>query len=120
MDKTGSRRSWLGVNLANIINAYQQSILITVAMAEIMLMPIIVMAVLGGVASLITPFIYYRFLSLRYSSRRNPYTRQTFRRLRLSVESFIYLPACPAFIRNLILKCIEMTCRLAPPLPSAN
>jgi hypothetical protein len=34
-----------------------------------------------------TPFIYYQFLTLRYTSRRNPYTRNMFHELRLATES---------------------------------
>lgn len=116
MDKTGTRASSLGNLLSNFVTNYQKTILLTVAMAEIILMPIAVLAVFGGLTSLVTPFIYYRFLSFRYASRRNPYTRQTFRQVRLTVEAVIFLPACPLIVRNLGQKAIDLTCRLAPPV----
>ena len=36
-----------------------------------------------------TPFIYYHFLTLRYTSRRNPYTRNMFHELRLATEAAV-------------------------------
>jgi hypothetical protein len=120
MDKTGTRASKLGNLLAYVVQNYQKTILLTVAMSEIILMPITVLAVLTGLTSLVTPFIYYRFLSFRYASRRNPYTRQTFRQVRLSVEQIIFLPACPQIVRTIGQKAIELTCRLAPTMVPAN
>lgn len=55
-----------GVYLSAFIEKYQKTILQTVAMAEMILMPVSVLAVFGGLTSLVTPFIYYRFLSFRY------------------------------------------------------
>jgi transmembrane protein 33 len=42
----------------------------------------VVIFVFSGRTSIVTPFIFYRFLGLRYSSRRNPYTRAIFHELR--------------------------------------
>lgn len=39
-----------------------------------------------------TPFIYYHFLTLRYTSRRNPYTRNMFHELRLATETVANQP----------------------------
>lgn len=38
----------------------------------------------SGQGSLLLPFIYYRFLTLRYTSRRNPYCRWVYWHARLS------------------------------------
>ncbi|XP_010783080.1 transmembrane protein 33 [Notothenia coriiceps] len=68
----------------------------------------------GGQGSLLLPFIYYRFLTLRYTSRRNPYCRTLFTELRILMEHFIMKPACPAFFRKACLSSIAFISRLAP------
>ena len=111
----------LGTTLSGVIERHQKTILLTVSMSEVVLMPIVILAVFSGVCSLLTPFVYYRFLSFRYASRRNPYTRQTFRLFRTGLEQVTYLPACPAFVRNGVKSIIDIICRLAPPtVPQAN
>lgn len=100
----------------SVVENYQRNILQTVALTEIMLMPCIIFAILSGVGGIITPFIYYRFLVLRYTSRRNPYTRQMFHELRVATEILVYKPQCPAFIRNTTIKAIAVISRLAPPV----
>ena len=59
---------------------------------------------LTGKTSLATPFLYYRFLSMRYSSRRNPYCRTMCHELRLAVEALAYNPKCPVWAKNVIYK----------------
>ncbi|KAF4530089.1 hypothetical protein B566_EDAN001345 [Ephemera danica] len=68
----------------------------------------------AGRAGLLTPFIYYNFLSLRYSSRRNPYTRNMFRDMRVMVETTANKPGVPAFLRSWLTNAIALVCRLAP------
>jgi hypothetical protein len=68
-----------------------------------------------GRAGLLTPFIYYHFLTLRYSSRRNPYTRNMFHELRLLLEGTASKPGTPSFLRNILLSIIAFASRLAPP-----
>lgn len=63
-----------------------------------------------------TLFVYYRFLTLRYASRRNPYTRNTFGELRYVVESYAQSPSCPAAIKNMVSKLVAFISRLAPPV----
>ena len=53
---------------------------------------------------MVTPFIYYRFLSMRYTSRRNPYCRTMCHELRLAVEALAYNPKCPVWAKNVIYK----------------
>lgn len=108
----------LGGVLATLIERHQRNILLTVAMAEVMLMPFVVLSVLTGVCSLVTPFIYSRFLIWRYASRRNPYTRTSFRQIRLMVEQLISLPACPLLIRRAFHSMIDITSRMAPAVPA--
>ena len=103
--------------LSVLIERHQKNILLTVAMAEVLLMPFVVLSVLTGVCSLVTPFIYARFLIWRYASRRNPYTRTSFRHIRLTIEQLTSLPACPAVVRQAFRSMIDLTCRLAPAVP---
>ncbi|MBN3278871.1 TMM33 protein, partial [Polyodon spathula] len=67
-----------------------------------------------GQGSLIQPFIYYRFLTLRYSSRRNPYCRTLFTEMRILIEHLTMKPACPVFLRRMFLNSIALISRLAP------
>lgn len=98
-----------------LVEQYQREIFLTIALTEIALMPTLIFAIIAGLASIFTPFMYYQFLMLRYSSRRNPYTRQAFHWLRVSSENFSNSQRCPLFARSLIHKSIELVSRLAPP-----
>uniref|UniRef100_A0A8V0YSF1 Transmembrane protein 33 n=1 Tax=Gallus gallus TaxID=9031 RepID=A0A8V0YSF1_CHICK len=101
-------------NLLEKLNANQQNILKFIACNEIFLMPATVFMLFSGQGSLLQPFIYYRFLTLRYSSRRNPYCRTLFTELRIVVEHLIMKPSCPVFVRRLCLSSISFISRLAP------
>jgi len=114
-DKAGNRGSF-GNALRSIVENNQRSILQTISLCEIFLMPCIVLGILSGAVSLFAPFLYYRFVYLRYASRRNPYTRQMFHELRIATEALIYKPSCPQIIRGFIGKFISLMEGLAPPL----
>jgi len=117
VDRCGQRGA-MGGALSSVVESYQRSILQTVALTEIMLMPAVVFAVVSGVVSIVAPFLYYRFVALRYASRRNPYSRQMFHELRLSVQHLLYRPLCPQMVRNAGLSAIGLVERLAPPVAS--
>lgn len=67
-----------------------------------------------GRVGLLTPFTYYQFLVQRYASRRNPYTRNMFRELRVLFESIAYKQTTPGFIKQALLAMVNFTCKLAP------
>lgn len=69
----------------------------------------------SGKAGLMTPFIYYHFLTLRYSSRRNPHTRNMFHELRLATEAIANNPKAPAIIGKVLHTGIRLVSKLAPP-----
>lgn len=69
-----------------------------------------------GRSGLLTPFLYAQFLMLRYSSLRNPHTRNMFYRLRLVAESFANKPACPGILSKLIHTVIGALSRISPPM----
>ena len=66
-----------------------------------------------------TPIVYYHFLVMRYSSRRNPYTRNAFSELRMSTESLAN--RSPAIVQKVLRTGISFVNRLAPqPQPTAE
>ncbi|XP_018420052.1 PREDICTED: transmembrane protein 33 [Nanorana parkeri] len=101
-------------SLLDRLHANQQNILKFIACNEIFLMPATIFMLLSGQGSLLQPFIYYRFLTLRYTSRRNPYCRTLFTELRVILEHLVMKPACPDFVRRLSLSSIAFVSRLAP------
>lgn len=68
-----------------------------------------------GRAGLLTPFVYYHFLTQRYNSRRNPYSRNMFHELRLLVESIAVKPGTPNLVRRILYMLVTFTSRLGPP-----
>ncbi|KAI5188287.1 Transmembrane Protein 33 [Manis pentadactyla] len=86
LDAKGSNSLPLLRSMLDKLSANQQNILKFIACNEIFLMPATVFMLFSGQGSLLQPFIYYRFLTLRYSSRRNPYCRTLFNELRIVVE----------------------------------
>ncbi|KAG0710283.1 Krueppel 2 [Chionoecetes opilio] len=100
--------------LISLIEYHHRNILRGAAFVEIFLMPHCVISLLMGKGSLITPFAYYRFLTLRYSSRRNPYTRNMFHEMRVAIEHLANYPSIPAFLRNALYRCITFISGLAP------
>ncbi|OTF73223.1 Kruppel 2-like protein [Euroglyphus maynei] len=99
--------------LENILQS-QRQILLTIALAEITLMPTILFGIIAGLTSIFTPFMYYQFVILRYSSRRNPYSQQAFHWLRLSLQNFAMSPRCPSILQTIIYRGIEFVCRFSP------
>ncbi|XP_064609959.1 transmembrane protein 33-like [Liolophura sinensis] len=107
-------------NLVNKLVLQQTNILRFIACTEVFLMPAIIFMIFIGKAMLLLPFVYYRFLTLRYASRRNPYCRLVFTDLRQNVEVLCSKPQCPAFVRNMSYKGIALICRLAPDVAPAS
>jgi len=115
IDKSG-QRGVVGNAMSSVVTSYQRSILQTVSLAEIVLFPTLLFALFSANASIVAPFLYYRFVAMRYASRRNPYSRQMFRELRLATEQLLFRPFCPQMIRGLGLRLIALIERLAPPV----
>jgi hypothetical protein len=107
-------------NLITKIETNSVFILRFIALNEILLMPVVILMLFNGAASLFIPFIYYRFLTLRYLSRRNPYCRSTFTELRISAEGLASNPSCPGIVRSGINNIVSFLCRLAPQTATAQ
>jgi len=98
--------------IGRLIEAEQQRLLMTAAVGEIMMMLVSLFMVATGKIMLVAPFMYYRFLQLRYRSRRNPYCRLVFTQLRIGAERLAL--QAPAVIGNVITKGVAFVSRLAP------
>jgi len=117
---TIGQNSWWGARLLiSIVELQTRNILRLVSFSEIFLMPICIIFVFWGRAGLMTPFVYYHFLVLRYSSRRNPYTRNMFYELRLATEAAANNPSVPAIIKKILHSSVSFISRLAPPMQPA-
>jgi len=114
LDTLGLNAWWGARWLISLVEFHSRNILRMVAFNEIFLMPFSVLMIFTGKTTILTPFLYYRFLGLRYASRRNPYCRTMCHELRLSMEALAYSPKCPGFVRNIIHKGVAFVSNLAP------
>lgn len=107
------QNSWWGARfLISLVEFQASNILKAVAFSEIFIMPMAIILTFMGKAGLMTPFVYYHFLQMRYNSRRNPYTRNAFAELRMVVESLA--GSSPPLIGNILRACIGFVNRLSP------
>ena len=125
--------------LISLVEFQSRNILRLVAFHEVFLLPFTVMMIFAGKTNLVTPFLYYRFLSLRlvenftpqfadinsllqirYTSRRNPYCRTICHELRMTMEALAYNPKCPGWAKNIIYKAITMASNLAPQMEAQS
>jgi len=105
--------------VVNTLVAKDKDLMRFVAINEIIMCPTILVMIFAGKCGIFVPFIYYRFLCMRYQSRRNPYNRIMFYEMRIMLEHYTCQPSCPAFLRNLTSKFIALVMRMAPPQTTA-
>ncbi|XP_017471984.1 PREDICTED: Krueppel homolog 2 [Rhagoletis zephyria] len=107
------QNSWWGARfLISLVEFQASNILKAASFAEIFIMPLAVVFTFRGKAGLMTPIVYYHFLVMRYSSRRNPYTRNAFAELRIKAEALA--ASSPAVVGKIIHSGIAFVNRLAP------
>lgn len=116
LDTLGQNSMWVARLLISLVEFQSRNILRFAALAEIVLFPLVVLLALTGYCGLMTPFVYYYFVTWRYTSRRNPYTRNTFRELRVAAEAAAARPALPAPLAAALTAAVGLVCRMAPPL----
>ncbi|XP_077283365.1 transmembrane protein 33-containing Krueppel homolog 2 [Arctopsyche grandis] len=114
LDTLGQNSCWFARLMISLVELQSRNILKVVSLAEILLMPTCVIMIFLGRVGLLTPFAYYHFLTLRYSSRRNPYTRNMFRELRQWTENTAERPFMPQIFKTILMGAVAFTCRLAP------
>ena len=111
LDTTG----WAaGRSLLNFIAVKQQILFRLVALTEIFLMPALIVMVILGRAQLFSPFLYYRYLMLRYMSQRNAYCRQVFYELKMAGDQYKNSPRVPGFLKKAIDMAQKLCLRLVP------
>lgn len=120
LDTLGQNSWWGARMLISLVELQSRNILRLAAFQEVFLLPFTVMMIFAGKTNLVTPFLYYRFLSLRYQSRRNPYCRTICHELRMSLEALAYSPKCPGWAKNIIYKAISMATSLGPAAPGQS
>jgi len=120
LDTLGQNSWWGARMLISLVELQSRNILRLAAFQEVFLLPFTVMMIFAGKTNLVTPFLYYRFLSLRYQSRRNPYCRTICHELRMSLESLACSPKCPGWAKNIIYKAISVATSLGPAPPSQS
>ena len=105
----------------NYVASNQMKLFRFVAMNEIMVLPMLIFQLFGGTPSIFAIFTYYKFLTLRYLSQRNPYSRQVFYELRMVLQQYAYTQSCPGFLKKVINKLVDVLTRLGPepPIPPA-
>ncbi|KAG8187524.1 hypothetical protein JTE90_019954 [Oedothorax gibbosus] len=118
LDKLGHSSGSASDFMRWVAGPRQRSILRLVSFTEVTLMPITVLWLFSGKGSLLTAFSYFRFLTFRYASRRNPYTRNVFHEMRIAIEAFANEPGRMPVLKNLCHKMINYTSYLAPPIPA--
>lgn len=74
LDKLGDQEH-LKTKISELVAKYQQSLLHTVALSEVALMPILAVGVFTRFNGPLVPVFYYRFLMLRYNSTRNAHLK---------------------------------------------
>lgn len=82
LDKLGSQER-LKVEISNFVARYQQSLLYTIALSELVLMFVTIIAVFTKVVSFMSPIFYYRFMMLRYNSTRNHHLKSLIQELKV-------------------------------------
>ncbi|XP_050355694.1 Krueppel homolog 2 isoform X1 [Nymphalis io] len=120
LDTLGQNSMWVARLLISLVEFQSRNILRVAALAEIVLFPLVVIMAFVGYCGLMTPFVYYYFVTWRYASRRNPYTRNTFRELRVLAERTAERPALPAPLRSALGAAVQLVCRMAPPVETVQ
>ncbi|KAI6240896.1 Transmembrane protein 33-like protein [Aphelenchoides fujianensis] len=113
---TGHSRSPFVVAVGQFRDRYTTTCLSTAAFTEVFLFPVMCAMILMGKANFLFVFLYYRFLSLRWASRRNPHTRLAFYNLKVSLFDVASKPACPNIVKQFIYQSVNLIQRLAPPI----
>ncbi|XP_045529915.1 Krueppel homolog 2 [Pieris napi] len=114
LDTLGQNSMWVARLLISLVELQSRNILRAAALAEISLFPLVAIMALFGYSGLLTPFMYYYFVLWRYASRRNPYTRNTFRELRSVAERVANKESLPSPLKSGLHSAIRVVCMMAP------
>ncbi|XP_064554258.1 Krueppel homolog 2 [Drosophila montana] len=112
LDLIGQNSWWTARFVISIVEYKAANILKAIAFCEIFIMPYAIVLTFMAHAGLMTPIIYYHYLVMRYSSRRNPYPRTAFAELRITFETLA--ARSPPVVGKIIRGGIGFVNRLAP------
>lgn len=118
LDILGQNKLWVFRLWISLVEFQSRNILRLIALTEILLMPLVVIVLFFGRGNMLTPLVYYHFLTLRYASRRNPHTRIMFHELRVQAETLAAYQSVPNFLRNMLLSGVNAISKLAPQVPT--
>lgn len=116
----GQNSCWPARLAISVVEFQSTNLLRLISFTEICIAPLCLILMFTGRSGLLTPFLYAQFLMLRYSSLRNPHTRNMFYRLRLVAEGFASKPTCPGMLAKLIHAVIGGLSRMSPPMEAAQ
>lgn len=108
-----------GRGVLNAIALKQQTIFRAVALIEICLLPVLTIMLVIGRAQLFSPFLYYKYVKLRYFSQRNGYCRQVFWELKQVGNQYKNSDRIPAFVKKAI-QMVQDTCDKMGTPPAAQ
>lgn len=100
--------------IINHVARHQGTLFRFIALNEILIMPTIVAMLFAGKAFILGPFLYYKFMTYRYLSQRNPYCRLTFYELRVASDNMCQSPNCPAILQLIVGRIRSFAMWLAP------
>jgi len=89
-------------SLLNAVATRQQMLFRLIALTEIFMLPVIVVMLILGRSTIVAPFIYFRYVKLRYYSQRNTYSKQVFYELRVVSDQYKYNASTPGLVKKAI------------------
>ncbi|KAK0167578.1 hypothetical protein PV327_004957 [Microctonus hyperodae] len=114
LDTLGQNSCWPVRLSISLVEFQSRNILRLCALCEIMILPLTIILVFTGRAGLLTPFVYYQFLKMRLSSRRNQYTRNTFYEIRTALAAASVSSSLPGFLRYGVKIILTITQQMEP------
>lgn len=105
--------SSMGTRALNAVAEKQQMLFRLVSLTEIMLLPVLVLMLFFRRSTIFAPFLYYRYIKLRYSSQRNHYCRQVFYELNMTAEQYKYSGKTPQIVKTVLTMMQKLCLKLA-------
>jgi len=91
-----------GRNMLNAVATRQQMLFRLVALTEIFMLPVVCVMVFLGRTTFVAPFVYFRYVKLRYYSNRNTYSKQVFYELRVVSDQYKFSANTPNVLKKII------------------
>ena len=115
LDARGPHSVPLVRKLINYVAKHQTRLFRFIAINEITILPMLFFVMMFGMPSWFAMIVYFKFLQLRFLSKRNPYNKQLFRQFRMAAEWVANHQRCPGIVKNLIHVGVSSVQKLVPP-----